>query len=248
MKEFIKALFNEQDQILFQYKDYDTAFYAGKFHSFYLLFFLRTEEELMDLWKDTLEIFRQLKNTREIYSTDMDKNTMCIYCLEVSEEDYYQTGATGAISELSKKVGRIEENLDYFAKHVFLYTHDMKMFSEKHVGEFDALCRQYIVDEEFDKYKRNVRESYEYDFLINLFIKFPFLSFEMYQVNNGKEYRTVESFVQQEIEKKSVNISSIREEIKQLEELIEDEEKFFDWLDILTEKESIEVIQGDDNP
>lgn len=70
----------------------------------------------------------------------------------------------------------------------------------------------------------------------------------MYQVNNGKEYRTVESFVQQEIEKKSVNISSIREEIKQLEELIGDEEKFFDWLDMLTEKESIEVIQGDDNP
>ncbi len=248
MKEFIKALFNEQDQIPFQYKDYDTAFYAGEFHSFYLLFFLRTEEELMALWKDTSEIFRQLKNTREIYSTDMDKNTMCIYCLEVSKEDYYQTGKTGTISELSKKVSRIEENLDYFAKHVFLYTHDMKMFSEKHVGEFDALCRQYIVDEEFDKYKRNVRGSYEYDFLINLFIKFPFLSFEMYQVNNGKEYRTVESFVQQEIEKKSVNISSIREEIKQLEELIGDEEKFFDWLDMLTEKESIEVIQGDDNP
>ena len=247
MKEFIKALFNEKKQIPFQYKDYDIAFYAEKFHSFYLMFFLRTEKELMDLWKDTAEVFRQLKNSREIYSTDMDKNTMCIYCLEVSEEDYYQAGATGTISELSKKVGRIEEDLDYFAKHVFLYTQNMDLFSEKHVGEFDALCRKYIVDEEFDKYKKNSRASYEYDFLVNLFVKFPFLSFETYQMRNDIEYRTIESFVQQKIEKKAVDLSSVREEIRQLEDIIGDEAKFFGWLDTLTEKEATLVIQREEN-
>ncbi len=83
------------------------------------MFFLRTEKELLEVWKDTAEIFQQLKNSREIYSPDMDKNTMCIYCLKVSEEDYYQLGVTGTISELGRKVGRIEEDLDYFAKHVF---------------------------------------------------------------------------------------------------------------------------------
>lgn len=248
MKEFIKALFDEKKQISFQYKDYNIAFYAGKFHSFYLMFFLRTENELMDLWKDTAEIFRELKNNREIYSTDMDKNTMCIYCLEVSEEDYYQAGATGTISELSKKVGRIEEDLDYFTKHVFLYTSNMNLFSEKHIGEFDILCREYIVDEEFDKYKHNVRGSYEYDFLINLFIKFPFLSFEKYQMRNDREYQTVESFVQQKIEKKTVDIRSVREEISELEKIIEDEKKFWGWLDTLTEKETTPVIRGEENP
>lgn len=247
MKEFIKALFNEKNQIPFQYEDYDIAFYSEKFHSFYLMFFLRTEKEMMNLWKDTVEVFRQLKNSREIYSPDMDKNTMCIYCLEVLEEDYYQAGATGTISGLSKKVGRIEEDLDYFAKHVFLYTRNMDLFSKKHVGEFDALCRKYIVDEEFDKYKMNSHASYEYDFLVNLFIKFPFLSFETYKMRNDREYRTIESFVQQKIEEKAVNLSTVQEEIRQLEDIIRDEANFLGWLDTLTEKEAIPVIQSEEN-
>ena len=247
MKEFIKAVFNEKNQIIFQYKDYDTVLYAGKFHSFYLLFFLQTEKQLLDLWKDTAEIFRQLKNNRTIYSTDMDKNTMCIYCLEVSEEDYYQTEATGIICELSKKISRIEEDLDYFAKHVFLYTPDMKSFSEKHVGEFDALCSKYILDEEFEKYKKNSRDSYEYDFLVNLFVKFPFLNFEKYQMRNDRVYRTVESFVQQKIKEKALDISIVQEEIKKLEEIIGDETRLFSWLDTLTEKDNISITQREEN-
>lgn len=121
MKEFIKALFKGKNQIPFQYKEYDIIFYPEKFHTFYLIFFLRNENELIDLWNETAEVFQQLKNSTEIYSTDMDKNSICIYCLEVSEEDYYQAEATGTISELGKKVGRIEEDLDYFAKYVFLH-------------------------------------------------------------------------------------------------------------------------------
>lgn len=247
MKEFINALFDKRDEIPFTYKDYDSAFYAGKFHSYYLIFFLQTEHELMALWEDTVEIFRKLKSNREIYNTDMDKNTMCIYCLEISEEDYYQAGAIGTISELSKKVGRIEEDLNYFAKHVFLYTSNMNVLSEKYVGDFDTLCSKYIVDEEFDKYKKNSKSSYEYDFLVNLFIKFPFLSFEKYQIKNEKEYRTIESFVQQKVEKRGIDINSIREEIRQLENIIEDEEEFFLWLDKLAEKEATPLIQGDEN-
>lgn len=113
---------------------------------------------------------------------------------------------------------------------------------------FDALCRKYIVDEEFDKYKKNVRDSYEYDFLINLFVKFPFLSFETYQMKNNREYQTVESFVQQKIEKKAVDISTVREEIGQLEEVIGSEAEFFDWLDALIEKEATPIIQREKNP
>lgn len=247
MEEFIKALFDEKRRISFQYKDYNTIFYAGEYHSFYLLFFLCSENELMSLWKDTSEIFQQLKNNRKIYRTDMDKNIMCIYCLEVSEEDYYQAGASGTISELSKKVSRIEEDLDYFAKHVFLYTSNMNLFSKKHVGELDTLCRQYIVDEEFEKYKKNIRDSYKYDFLINLFVKFPFLSFERYQEKNNREYQTIESFIQQKIEKRAVDISTVRDEIEQLEEVIGGEAEFFEWLDALIEKEATPIIQREEN-
>ena len=247
MKNFIKSLFEEKQQLPFQYMDYDTALYSGEFHSFYLLFFLKSEEELTAAWENTGELFRQLKNNREIYRTDMDKNTMCIYCLEVSDEDYYNAGAVGKISELSKKVGRIEEDLDYFAKHVFLYTRNMDLFAENHAGEFDALCRRYILDEGFDKYKKSSRDNYEYDFLVNLFIKFPFLSFETYQMRNDREYRTVESFVQQKIEEKTVDINLVREEIRQVDEIIEDEAAFFAWLDALAEKEAAPVVQGEEN-
>lgn len=236
MKEFIKKLFDEKNKISFQYKNYDMDFYSGKYHSFYILFFLKSEDELIELWKYTAEIFEQLKKCKEIYSTDMDKNTMCIYFLEVNDIDYYQTGATGTVSQLSKKVGRIEEDLSYFKKHVFLYTKKMELFSEGHIGEFDILCKKYIVDEEFDKYKQNSKDNYKYDFLINLFIKFPFLNFEKYQLKGDKEYRTVESFVQQKIEEKTVNINEVREKIKQLEEIIDDEEQLYCWLDMFEEK------------
>ena len=80
----------------------------------------------------------------------------------------------------------------------------METFSENHIGELDTSCRKYLVDEEFDKYKKDSQGSYEYDFLVNLFIKFPFLSFEKYQMRNDKEYRTVESFVRKKIEERMI--------------------------------------------
>lgn len=66
-------------------------------------------------------------------------------------------------------------------------------------------------------------------------------------MRNDREYRTIESFVQQKIEKKAVDLSSVREEIRQLEDIIGDEAKFFGWLDTLTEKEATLVIQREEN-
>lgn len=237
MKEFIKTLFDEKNEISFQYKDYDMIFFAEKFHSFYLIFFLQTENELMELWKQNAEIFDTLKKNNEIYSSDMDKNTMCIYCLKVSEEDYCETELTGTISQLSRKIGKIEEDLNYFAKHVFLYTSKMELFAKKHIGEFDSLCWKYIIDEEFDKYKSGDKSNYKYDFLVNIFIKFPFLSFEKYQIREDKKYQTVESFIQQKIDKKIEDIMMMQEEVDKLEEIIEDETKLFEWLDTLIQTE-----------
>ena len=247
MKDFIEELFDKKHKLNFQYMDYDMAFYEGEYHSFCLIFFLKSQEELMSLWKDTGEIFQMMKKNREIYCSDMDKNTLCVYCLEVTSEDYYQTETTGTISELSKKISLIEEDLDYFTKHVLLYTKDMDQFSQQHVGEFDDLCRRYIVDEEFEKYKQSSQGNYEYDFLINLFIKLPFLRFEKYQMGKQKEYRTVISFVQEKMKEHSVNMGKVKEEIEQLEEITADENEYYTWLDTLIEKDDVNNTFREEN-
>ncbi len=42
MREFIEALFEKKDKIEFQYEDYEMSFYAGRFKSYYLIFYIRS--------------------------------------------------------------------------------------------------------------------------------------------------------------------------------------------------------------
>ena len=81
MKQFINSLFEEKNRINFQYMDYNMSFYSEKFRSYYLLFYISSTEELVRLWENSGDIFESLKCCDE-YHTDMDKNTMCIYCLQ----------------------------------------------------------------------------------------------------------------------------------------------------------------------
>ena len=233
MRDFIEALFESQQRLTFQYKSYSVSLYSGQYKSYYMIFFLNNQEELLSLWKEREELFGKMKDSKEIYESGMDKNTLCLYCLEVSDEDYYETFETGTINELSKKISLIEEDLSYFTKHVFLYTKAMNQFAQEHVGEFELVCRQYIADEQFISYKEDSRGNYVYDFLMNLFIKLPFLRFEAYQSGNQKEYRTVESFILEKMEDYFVDQERVQNIMKQLEEQIEDEEKFYRWLDTL---------------
>ena len=61
----------------------------------------------------------------------------------------------------------VEEDLNYFAKHVFLYTNKMKQFAVQHIGNFEKLCEEYLTKERFEDYKNDIQNSYEYDFIIN---------------------------------------------------------------------------------
>ena len=88
MRDFIEALFEFQQRLTFQYKDYSMAFYRGQYKSYYMVFFLENQEELLFLWKEREELFQKMKDSKEIYESGMDKNTLCLYCLEVSDEDY----------------------------------------------------------------------------------------------------------------------------------------------------------------
>ena len=215
MKNFIESLFDKEQSLEFQYMDYDMIFYKGEFQSYYLVFFLKNQDDLMFLWQNTEEVFQEIK-----------KN-----------DDYYQTEVMGSICELSKRIGLIEEDLSYFTKHVLVYTEDMDKFSEGYVGKFDELCRKYIVEEQFEKYKKSSRDNYEYDFLMNVFIKLPFLRFGEYQIGTDKRYQTVESYVKKKAKEHSVELEKVQEEMINLETVIEDESAFYNWLDSLIDKE-----------
>lgn len=233
MKEFIDALFDEKNKIVFQYEDYDMSFYSGEFSSYYLLFYITKEEELIRLWEKTGDIFKMLKESTSIYKAEMDKNTTCIYCLQTTDGDYYETGKTGTISELSKKVSMVEEDLNYFSKHVFLYTDNMKKFAVKNAGDFEKICKEYLTKEHFQNYKNNIRNCYEYDFIINLFIKFPFLNFKKYYIDDQKEisYRSAASFIEEKLKENKIDQNRVQGIMASLESNLDDGDSFFKWLD-----------------
>lgn len=238
MREFIESIFDREKQIKLKYQDYDTLFVREKYNTFYIFFFLNNENELLELKDNTGELYKTIKNSKDIYKVDMDKNVTCIYCLCVECEKYYETETTGTISELSKKICLVEEDLNYFKKNVLLYTDAMNEFAGENIGKFDSLCQERITENNFQAYKKFNKENYQYDFLINLFVKLPFLNFEKYQINNKEEYRSVSSLIAEECNKSNINIEHISNEMVQLEEVIDDEKMLKVWLDGLIEKKS----------
>lgn len=247
MREFIEALFEKENKIEFQYEDYEMSFFAGRFKSYYLIFYIRTQAELIDLWKNTSSIFKTIKQNEDIYNNNMDKNIVCVYCLNVSEEEYYETGKTGTISGLSKTISSIEEDLNFFIKHVFLYTDKMNSDANQYIGEFNALCKKYLTIENFEQYKNEIEESYLFDFLMNLFIKFPFLKIGEYirQNQEGQEYRTATSFIEEKIKKDKIDIEKMQEIMGSLEETenIGTDDAIFKWIDNLDLEEEEKEIQ-----
>ena len=225
MREFIEALFEKENKIEFQYEDYEMSFFAGRFKSYYLIFYIRTQAELIDLWKNTSSIFKTIKQN----------------------EDIYNTGKTGTISGLSKTISSIEEDLNFFIKHVFLYTDKMNSDANQYIGEFNALCKKYLTIESFEQYKNEIEESYLFDFLMNLFIKFPFLKIGEYirQNQEGQEYRTATSFIEEKIKKDKIDIEKMQEIMDSLEETenIGTDDAIFKWIDNLDLEEEEKEIQ-----
>ena len=93
----------------------------------------------------------------------------------------------------------------------------------------------------FEKYKNNIKTNYEYDFIVNLFIKIPFLNFRKYYVNNQKQlqYQSVINFVQQQFNNNKINVNKVQENVQILEKMINNEDEFFKWIDKQTEQDLI---------
>lgn len=234
MRKFIESIAGEKT-LNFRYMDYDTLFVKKDFNSYYLFFFLNDKKQLIELRECVVDIFSTIKRNTEIYQIDMDKNITCIFCLRISEEEYYEMEQTNQISELSKLICLVEEDLNYFKKNVFLYTQEMEEFVHRNTKSFEQLCEEYITNERFQAYKMSSNENFEYDFLINLFIKIPFLSFQKYLPKDEEGYQSMSNFIKGKIKEKNINQEYVDEISNYLESVIDDENKLYTWLDKLVQ-------------
>lgn len=249
MRRFIEAMVGV-DGLDIGYGDYDTLFVKREYDSYYYFFFLKEKEQLYNLQSEAEDIFHKMKESK-IYQPDMDKNTTCIFCLRIEEDEYYKIEKDEEISEISKIICLIEEDLNYFKKNVFLYTDKMEQFAQKNLGKFELLCEEYFTEESFREYKKSNKDSFEYDFLINLFIKIPFLSFYEYQKKKDIKYQTAESFIEKRCEAIEIDLERIDKLSMDLEKL-EDEDALYKWVDTLIEQRNsndkgvLEVINSED--
>lgn len=234
MRKFIESIAGEKS-LNYRYMDYDTLFVKKDFNSYYLFFFLNDKKQLIELREYVVDIFSNIKMNTEIYQIDMDKNITCIFCLRILEKEYYEMEQTNQISELSKLICLVEEDLNYFKKNVFLYTPEMEKFVHRNTKSFEQLCEEYITNERFQAYKMSSNENFEYDFLINLFIKIPFLSFQKYLPKDEEGYQSVSNFIKGKIEEKNINQEYVDEISNYLESAMDDENKLYTWLDKLVQ-------------
>jgi undecaprenyl diphosphate synthase len=128
--------------------------------------------------------------------------------------------------------------------------------SEGHRAGFDNLktLAQYILSKNIkylsvyafstENFKRSKEEV---DFLMNLFIKFPFLKIGEYMRQNqeGQEYRTATSFIEEKIKKDKIDIEKMQEIMDSLEETenIGTDDAIFKWIDNLDLEEEEKEIQ-----
>lgn len=230
MREFIKSIIGEES-LNFRYNQYNAWFVKKDFNSYYLFFFLDEKKQLIELREKTADIFSTIKKNTETYQVDMDKNITCIFCLRISDQEYYEMEQTDQISELNKLICLVEEDLNYFKKNVFLYTKKMEEFVHGNTQGLEQICEKYITNESFQVYKKSSKESFEYDFLINLFIKLPFLSFQKYLPKDEDGYQSMEKFIKGKLKDNEIDQKYIDEISNDLENVLDDQNKLYAWLD-----------------
>ncbi|KFX60410.1 hypothetical protein FDC50_15265 [Clostridium botulinum] len=240
MKKFIQTLFKEENIVKFSYKDFETLYAKDdNYDAYYLWFFIPYKGKLVELHKQYSEIYSSIKNMKESYRQCMDKNTNCIICLCISDDEYYNLNNSRNITNLDKIICYIEEDINFFKKNVLVYTNKMKEFATDSIGDFESVCSSYLTVDLYEKFKENIKENYKYDFLANLFIKVPFLNFSKFFEIKDPSYTSVEKTILDECLDKSITEKMCKEndsfikklsEYKECGDLSEDNE-LFKWLD-----------------
>lgn len=234
MNNFIKKIIkdNESKEIDFRYENYESIFIKEKYNTYYLFMFLDKEKNLNEMLENTHKIADTIKKA-DVNNLDADKNVTCVFCLHATDDQYYQSQDTNSISDLSKEICAIEEDLNYFKKNVLLYTNDMLEFVNKNELDFKTLCKQYFTKENFEKFKNDPNENYQYDLLSNIFIKVPFLNYYEFQKNEDEiSFNNLDVFIESQLNQKELDKVYINNLLDKIEKMDTDE-KMYDWLDEL---------------
>lgn len=237
MKEFMVKLFNESNMNIFksyQCNDYDTLYVKDTVEeAYYLNIFINNQEEMVRLKNDYEKFYEGIKNIDyEEYKLSMDKNTCCIIYYCISNSEYGKFRLSDEMNELEKNVCDIEEDLYYFKKNVLVYS-EKQLEYVKTIESFDKLCNELISDRDnFDKFKIKNIEFFQYDLIMNMFIKFPFLNYTRYFKTNGKLLKSLDEYIKIELNNNNFNDEKQEQCEKIYKELSElEEEKLEKWLD-----------------
>lgn len=206
MKDFMIKLFKNEGMKIFEKyvcDKYDTVYVKEPIEeAYYLNVFITKEDDILK-FKDNYELFYDAIKSidKQEYEPAMDKNTSCIIYYCVSNEKYKEFKVENKISNLEKIVCDIEEDLYYFKKNVFVYSEDqLNYIKDIKIKNFNEICNDFISKREnFDKYKKENINFFEYDLIMNMFIKFPFLNYTKYFKTNEKSLKTIDEYTKIEL-------------------------------------------------
>ncbi|MBP1890118.1 hypothetical protein J2Z53_001702 [Clostridium moniliforme] len=237
MKEFMVKLFNEFNMNIFQSYEcdgYDVVYAKDEVEeAYYLNVFINTNEEMARLKGEYEKLYEGIKNINyDEYKPAMDKNTCCIVYYCISNDEYKKFRLEDEMNELEKNVCDIEEDLYYFKKNVLVYS-EKQLNYVKTIENFDELCNEFISDKNnFDKFKAENIEFFEYDLIMNMFTKFPFLNYTRYFKSNGNQLKSLDEYIKIELnnnnfsDEKQLQCENIYKELSELED-----DKLEKWLD-----------------
>lgn len=244
MKEFMTRLFNSTKMTIYnscKSEKYDILYVKDSSEeAYYLNVFIRNKEEILSFRDEFKSLYSSIKKmNEEEYDSSMDKNTSCIVYYCVSNDEYIKFNLDNEIDKIQEIVCSIEEDLYYFKKNVLIYS-EMQLNYAKRIDDFNSICKKNIGDRDaFDNFKEDNFKEFEYDFILNLFIKCPFLKYTDYFNIKGQALNTTDEFIKQELEKKKFTYEQekeCKEAFIALSSIDGDLDKLAKWLDDLQEE------------
>jgi hypothetical protein len=122
----------------------------------------------LDEYEESIRSFQILRSEKDIGST-VDKNSALFVFVKCTD--------TIDWSKYRKQVLLLEEDEFYMKKYVILYTDQLVKDALSYKGELIETLQKYVLEtKEYEKFYNLNNDSFEYSFIVHLFLKIPFLS------------------------------------------------------------------------
>lgn len=166
MNNLLEKLFIENS-----FEKFSRNVYGFKGDSLFIVADYR-EADLIDFFEcgATKEVLGEYK-VRSGHDADLKKNTSLLICLKVDDISAAQT-------KLRNTIFNIEEDEYYFRKFVILYTDDMVESIDVNIN-IRMQLKEIVKSGDIDKLRVNHFYDKRYFFALQLYIKLPWLSFEV---------------------------------------------------------------------